>query len=229
MKLRVFINESVYDKGLFKAIFLVGSPGSGKSFFRNKVLRGPIEMKVVNPDIFIEKISTKKGLSLDYKSRVQGSKELKVFKKAREKVVPRQQTIWINNRLPLIFDRTGSDYNETSEIIKMLKKIGYDVLMILIKADLETTKKRMKSRERKVEPDYQEYSYKKIQENIPKYRSVLGKNFILVDNSGEFNKTKEQEWNKQWKNIRGFLNSAPSSPKAKEWIANELEKKRRNK
>ena len=32
MKLFDVINEGVYDPGIFKAIFLAGGPGSGKSF-----------------------------------------------------------------------------------------------------------------------------------------------------------------------------------------------------
>ena len=41
MKLTDIINEGVYDPGIFKAIFLAGGPGSGKSFAGNELLGIP--------------------------------------------------------------------------------------------------------------------------------------------------------------------------------------------
>ena len=34
------INEGVYDPGIFKAFFLAGGPGSGKSFVTSRVFAG---------------------------------------------------------------------------------------------------------------------------------------------------------------------------------------------
>ena len=41
MKLKDIINEGVYDPGIFKAIFLAGGPGSGKSFVANELVGIP--------------------------------------------------------------------------------------------------------------------------------------------------------------------------------------------
>ena len=41
MKLEDIINEGVYDPGIFKAIFLAGGPGSGKSFVGSELLGIP--------------------------------------------------------------------------------------------------------------------------------------------------------------------------------------------
>ena len=41
MKLIDIINEGVYDPGIFKAIFLAGGPGSGKSFVGNELVGIP--------------------------------------------------------------------------------------------------------------------------------------------------------------------------------------------
>ena len=53
MNFKTFLNESINDKGIFKAIFLVGIPGSGKSYTASK-LNGVISPKIVNTDIAVE-------------------------------------------------------------------------------------------------------------------------------------------------------------------------------
>ena len=41
VQLNDMINEGVYDPGIFKAIFLAGGPGSGKSFVASELLGIP--------------------------------------------------------------------------------------------------------------------------------------------------------------------------------------------
>ncbi len=47
------IQEGVYDRGIFKAFFLAGGPGSGKSFVTQKVTSG-LSLKVINSDSAFE-------------------------------------------------------------------------------------------------------------------------------------------------------------------------------
>ena len=54
MNFRELLKESINDKYLFKAIFMAGGPGSGKSFV-NKKMFGGIQAKVVNSDDIFEK------------------------------------------------------------------------------------------------------------------------------------------------------------------------------
>ena len=44
-----FLTEGVYDKHIFKAFFLAGGPGSGKSWVAKRTLGGT-GMKVINSD-----------------------------------------------------------------------------------------------------------------------------------------------------------------------------------
>ena len=59
----VQLNEGLYDPGIFKAFFLAGGPGSGKSFVTSSVFAGT-GLKLVNSDITFEKNLKKAGLSL---------------------------------------------------------------------------------------------------------------------------------------------------------------------
>ena len=47
------LNEGLYDKGIFKAFFLAGGPGSGKSFVTRDAFAGT-GLKVINSDTHFE-------------------------------------------------------------------------------------------------------------------------------------------------------------------------------
>ena len=57
------LQEGVYDHNIFKAFFLAGGPGSGKSYVVQRTTGG-LGMKIVNSDDIFEKLLDKEGLSL---------------------------------------------------------------------------------------------------------------------------------------------------------------------
>ena len=61
---RFIIQEGLYDPGIFKAFFLAGGPGSGKTFVTKKITGG-LGLKNVNSDTAFEVALKKAGLSLD--------------------------------------------------------------------------------------------------------------------------------------------------------------------
>ena len=52
------LNESINDKGIFKATFLRGLPDAGKSYTVSN-LKGQISPKIVNTDVALEFLSKK--------------------------------------------------------------------------------------------------------------------------------------------------------------------------
>jgi cytidylate kinase len=55
------LQEGVYDPNIFKAIFLAGGPGSGKSYVVRRTTGG-MGMKIVNSDDIYEKMLKDAGL-----------------------------------------------------------------------------------------------------------------------------------------------------------------------
>ena len=53
-EVREYINEGVYDPGIFKAFFLAGGPGSGKTFVTQSAFAGT-GLKLVNSDVKFER------------------------------------------------------------------------------------------------------------------------------------------------------------------------------
>ena len=60
----LLLHEGPNDPHIFKAVFLAGGPGSGKSFVSNKLLSGT-GLRVVNSDDVYEFMMKKKDLRLD--------------------------------------------------------------------------------------------------------------------------------------------------------------------
>ena len=58
---REYLNEGVYDPGIFKAFFLAGGPGSGKTFVTQTAFAGT-GLKVVNSDNAFERGLKKSNL-----------------------------------------------------------------------------------------------------------------------------------------------------------------------
>ena len=56
--------EGLQDPNIFKAFFLAGGPGSGKSFVTKKVTGG-LGLKVINSDDIFEKYLKAAGLEMD--------------------------------------------------------------------------------------------------------------------------------------------------------------------
>ena len=64
MKISDIVFEGPNDPHIFKAVFLAGGPGSGKSFVSSKLLAGT-GLRVVNSDDVYEFMMNKKDLALD--------------------------------------------------------------------------------------------------------------------------------------------------------------------
>ena len=60
-----YLQEGLYDPNIFKAFFLAGGPGSGKSFVSKSALGG-MGLKVINSDAAFESKLKKEKMTLDF-------------------------------------------------------------------------------------------------------------------------------------------------------------------
>ena len=218
------INEGVYDKNIFKAFFLAGGPGSGKSWVSARTLMGQ-GMKVINSDDGFENYAKKVGLELKMTNMSAFQTKQKNFLRTRAKrgTMSMHQHA-IDGRLGMIMDSTARDTARIEAEAQSMRYLGYDTYMVFVNTTLEVALKRNELRPRSVPEPIVINSHRQIQKNIPKLRAVFGfKNFVEVDNNVEA----EDVNIKVYKEIQKLVRSKPSSPQAKAWIDNELAKKRR--
>lgn len=143
MSFKEFLQESINDKGILKAIFVVGLPGSGKSYTINQI-KGEISPRIINTDKALEHLSKKTGIpaNSDTWKTVFGDKSKKM---TREMLFH-----YVNGMLPLFVDGTSNNTSNILRRVGFLESIGYDVGMIFVNVDIELAKKRAKERALKI-------------------------------------------------------------------------------
>ena len=219
-----YIAEGVYDPNIFKAFFLAGGPGSGKSWVSERTLSG-MGLKVINSDNAFARALEKEKMSLNMAT--QDAKEIARRDEIRAKaktLTGVQLRMALEGRLGLILDSTARDVTRIEQEANTLKHLGYDVHMVFVNTSLEVALKRNQMRARKVPDAIVMNSHKQIQNNIGKLQRIFGtQNFIIVDN----NKVAEDVNPTVHKAIRRMVTRKPTSYQAVSWIKRELQKKKR--
>ena len=221
MKTYQQIQEGVYDPNIFKAVFLAGGPGSGKSFVV-RTTTGGLGLKIVNSDDIYEKDLEKAGLDAGNPDDIFSDEGQDIRVRSKEKTSARK-SLWVDGRLGIIIDGTGKDINKMGRQKKLLDQLGYETMMIFANTSLEVAQIRNKERARTLPEKSVEQMWNGVQRNIGAFQQLFGsRHFIIVDN----NEAGEDIFNKVSKRIRGLVTKKPTKPQAKRWIAAELEKKK---
>lgn len=213
-----YLEEGVNDPAIFKAVFLAGGPGSGKSFIVGKTGLTSMGYKVVNSDDAFEAAMKKAGMEMnpDNIFSVQGQ-ELRGKAKNLTGV---KQAMYIKGRLGLVIDGTGKDPDKIAKQAINLRAIGYDVAMIFVNTDVDTAVKRDAERERTIGAEEATKYWKAVQRNIGKFQQMFGKkNFLVVDNSE--GKDYKQETVRAYRDATKFTKAPIENGVAKKWIAQQ--------
>ena len=157
------LQEGVYDPNIFKAFFLAGGPGSGKSYVVRKTTGG-LGMRVVNSDEAFEKRLKDAGHSLD--TRAMDTQVRDKIRDVAKKTTKRLQQNYIDGRLGLIIDGTGKDYDKITNQARQLEALGYDTHMIFVNTSLDVALQRNAERPRKLAEPLVVKSWNDVQKNI---------------------------------------------------------------
>jgi shikimate kinase len=159
---------------MFKCIFIMGSPGSGKSTFAEDYLGLPKEFVIADLDKVMSTLkirdyneqNTKRGWSL---------------------LNRRIRRHWATQGLPLAVVTTGKDLPLTVYNARFLQAMGYDVFGLYVLTELQTAIDRAQYREkhstdpkdqgRKTDVDYIEDVYDTLSKVRNKYDSVFWNEF----------------------------------------------------
>lgn len=219
------IEEGVHDPSIFKAIFLAGGPGSGKSFVASKTTLGH-GLKLVNSDTVFEKLMKDAGkdLSMVGLTRKDVKEKDKIRAKAKS-LSKKQMASYVDGRLGLVIDGTGKDFHKIAFQKEQLNEIGYDTYIVFVNTSLETALERNQMRARKVDEKLVEKFWKEVQQNMGKFQALFtDSNFIIIDNNK--NESEKQIWDMAWKKLSKFTDKPIRNPIAKEWINQEMKKKK---
>lgn len=215
------IMESVNDKGVYKALFVIGSAGAGKSYTISN-LHGVISPKIVNTDRFLEFYAKKIGV----KATTDNWRTL--FRDKTKQTTKSMTMNYLNGMLPLFVDSTSNDVSNIISRAAVLESIGYDVGYVFVNADIETVLKRVqernKSGDREVDLDFVKRAHEKSITDIEFLKNKS--DFFLEINNSEGELSNEIMLN-AFKKAQEFFNSPLKNPIGKrniEKLKNEKEK-----
>ena len=214
------LQEGLYDPNIFKAIFLAGGPGSGKSLVAGKATGGA-GLKVVNSDPLFERMLKQAGLSEKMPPEEFERKE--VVRGKAKKLTAKMRENYLEGRLGLMIDGTGKDADKILYQKNMLDELGYDTYMIYVNTSVDVALQRNADRARSLpESDVIKF-WKAVQSNIGQFSIMFRGNLIIVDN----NDAGEEVLTGIYKRVKGLLRKKVTNTRAKNWMAMELAKKQR--
>ena len=241
------IIEGVQDKGIFKAVFLAGGPGSGKTRTARWIFGIPDKfnismsgMKMVNSDKDLKFLLKKfhfgtnldkmpdevfahlTGMSKDMVSKPQDVDS--GLRKFAKDLTAQRMKLYKQGKLGMIIDGTGHDFAKLHTMKNELESEGYDTYMVLVNTSLEVAQKRNQQRDRILPPELLERSWKDVQKNIGAFHSLFKNNFVIVDNSKYL--TDKQAEAKfvplVTKVVRKFANMPIKNPLGRKWIEKQV-------
>ena len=210
----VQLEEGVNDPAIFKAVFLAGGPGSGKSFMVGKTALPALGFKVINSDPAFEAALKKAGLSTK-PGDIYSDKGQSIRQKAVA-LTKKKMALALSGRLGLVIDGTGKDYEKIKRQSERLREEGYEIAMIFVNTDLETALERNNRRSRTLPEAEVKKMWNDVQKNIGKFQTIFRKNLIIVDNSkgSDFENAALSTYRK----IMTWSKKEPKSSIAKQWI-----------
>jgi predicted kinase len=199
--------EGVYDPNIFKAVFMAGAPGAGKSTVAMKLFSHS-GLRTLNIDNFW-KLYHARNKDHDYEKY--------------DKLLGKQQRNYIDGRLGLLIDGTARDPARMAKMKAALEELGYETAMVFVNTELDTSLTRAVAREkatgRHVNPEFIETAWEQTQANLGKLQSLFRGNFFIVDNDT----TVDLDYAD--KSMRKWLLKKPASSAAVDWEKIQLANK----
>ena len=227
------LDEGVHDKGIFKAVFLAGGPGSGKDYVLDNTLAGH-GLTELNSDKAFEYLMDKENLDMKMPAKEQGKRDL--VRGRAKNVTELRQRLALSGRNGLIINGTGDDFEKTKKIKEKLEEIGYETSMVAVQTRDEVSQQRNIERGqrggRTVPENIRKDKWDAVQKNRTEYAKLFGQNYIEFDNSEDLRsadpevvKAKKEEMMEIFKKVKEFTSKQPDHEQAQQWMATELNKK----
>ena len=217
------VEEGVNDPHIFKAVFLAGGPGSGKSFVANKMLSGT-GLRTVNSDDIYEYMMRKAGKELT-PDNIYSDEGQEIRNRAKQ-ITKNKEASHIEGRLGLIIDGTGKDVAKVQKASEQLKSLGYETMMLFVNTSEDVAQDRNAARARSLPKEQVTKMWQIVQQNLMKFQQLFGAgNFHIVDNSGGLeDPDRKANFLEVDRAIDKFLMSSPSDRRSKAWIQDQKSK-----
>lgn len=178
------------NRGIYKAIFVTGGPGSGK-------------------DIIIrEAIAEDKCVEMNY---VQTQSVLNNLHKTNDFRVES-----VLRRSPLIINGPAEDFNTINTIKEQLQSLGYSTMMVFVDTTNEASQQRNEKLSRMMTESVRQEKWIQSQTNKEVFNTVFD-TFVYFDNTGSLD-TIEEDITTTYKKINSFLDEEVAEYLSYDWF-----------
>src|SRR6056300_1864390 len=237
IKLSELLHEGYRDPGIFKAVFLAGGPGSGKTYIAKGLFGIPEKvnvpqsgLKMVNSDKELKFLLNKYGFGTNLDalpdevfSNLTNPTDPKYsgLRTFAKDLTAERRRLYQNGRLGMIIDGTGDDYQKIAREKKELEKIGYQTYMIFVNTTLEVALERNENRDRVLPASIVQASHREVNQNIGAFQGLFGSSNFMIDDNNQYQD--EKQATKRFgmlvkKGLSKFINTPIKSKKALSWI-----------
>ncbi len=214
--------EGIEDPAIFKAVFLAGGPGSGKSFVVGKASLKALGFRLINSDDAFEKGLKRAGMGTTPEDIF--SEPGQAVRATAKALTGKQLDIALKNRMGIVIDGTGKDYNKIKAQVQKTRELGYAVHMIFVNTDLDTALERNRMRPRVLPDKVVEKMWNDVQKNIGKFQALFRSRMTVVDNSDGSNI--DRATLDAYKDIMNWSKRPPENSIAMKWIKKQRDKKK---
>ncbi len=217
------LQEGVYDPGIFKAVFLMGGPGSGKSTVVDALSLKALGLKVINSDTHFERLMKEAGMSMKMIKGGSGAvnpERDKIRSKAKG-IATKQMDVHVPARLGLIFDTTSAKAGKIQGYKKNLDALGYEYKMVFVKTSLELAQRLNSMRARTLPPEILVKEHEAVEKNAQTFKRIFGRDFIEIVNDDDV-KSLQNKASKLYGAMMTWVTKFPTNKKALAWKEHEL-------
>jgi predicted kinase len=222
----IHLNEGIYDPSIFKAIFMAGAPGAGKTYVSNILglgtgKRNAFGLKQLDSDIAFEKLL--KDADLEMTPETVMSKTGIELRQYAKQISKKQQSNYIDGRLGMLIGGTGWSFEKLKKKADVLREIGYETYLIFVSVSLDVALERNAKRDRTLPEDVVRKKWAQANENMTKFQNYFGKNNIVIVDTTE--SLTPETATPAFKKVKKIVEAPVTNPIALSWI--EAQKKLR--
>jgi predicted ABC-type ATPase len=224
--LKGYLSEGRHDPSIFKAVFMAGAPGAGKSFVAESMaLPAQLGYKEINSDMEFTRYMKQAGLTDDKGAVILNPKqeyERNVVRTVAKRHTKAKQGHAMVGRLGLLIDGTGANSSKVLTQKQTLEALGYETSMIYVKLGLEgsieSDRQRGEAGGRSIGPELVTDKYNELEKSLKPLKRSFGKMFFEIDNSV---RERTPVLIKKVENvIKKWSKKLPNNKAAKAWIKN---------
>ena len=187
------LNEN-YNRGLFKAIFVTGGPGSGKDIIIREAIAEQKAVEIASNQAY--------NYLMDKKALSEKSHDFR-----RE---------CIRNRGPLVINGPADDHSKFITIKEELEELGYSTTMVFVETSNEASQSRNEKLTKMIAESIRQEKWEQAQASKESYRQNF-KNFITLNNSGSLEEIQE-DITDIYHNLNNFIDNKTYVEEAYRWL-----------